>query len=71
MLIQKILPKTRRLFFLTFERSLGSTVINSNLSEKDAVTACSQVAFEKLIDKLNDIMDGSNITPSDIGFLNL
>lgn len=56
---------------MTFERSLGSTVINSNLSEKNAVTACSQVAFEKLIDKLNDIMDGSNITPSDIGFLNL
>lgn len=67
----KNITKNTPIVFLTFERSLGSTVINSNLSEKDAVTACSQVAFEKLVDKLNDIMDGSDISPSDIGFLSL
>lgn len=67
----KNITKNTPIVFLTFERSLGSTVINSNLSEKDAVTACSQAAFEKLVDKLNDIMDGSDISPSDIGFLSL
>lgn len=67
----KNITKNTPIVFLTFERSLGSTVINSNLSEKDAVTACSQVAFEKLVDKLNDIMGGSDISPSDIGFLSL
>ena len=67
----KNITKNTPIVFLTFERSLGSTVINSNLSEKDAVTTCSQVAFEKLVDKLNDIMDGSDISPSDIGFLSL
>lgn len=67
----KNITKNTPIVFLTFERSLGSTVINSNLSEKDAVTACSQAAFEKLVDKFNDIMDGSDISPSDIGFLSL
>lgn len=67
----KNITKNTPIVFLTFERSLGSTVINSNLSEKDAVTACSQAAFEKLVDKLNGIMDGSDISPSDIGFLSL
>lgn len=67
----KNITKNTPIDFLTFKRSLGAAVINSNLSEKDAVTACSQVAFEKLIDKLNDILDGSDITPSDIGFLSL
>lgn len=67
----KNITKNTPIVFLTFERSSGSTVINSNLSEKDAVTACSQAAFEKLVDKLNDIMDGSDISPSDIGFLSL